>query len=234
MTHTRQIATHAKRALLILTAASLAACTSSTAGDSSAPLISLAVPSVAVVLPSTAPTAETTPSAAPSASEAAAESVGPTAVPTTIDPCQVVTPAEASTLAGVKLGPGSPTTAENNSKLCTYGQEGLIFTVIVTAAPDAATAKAQEPEFKTAIEQGAAKAGLADMKLTEMTDFQPGVDAAVLSGSTTLGGKKIEGIAFYALKNAVLLAITDLVYGGTAPTAQAVEDEAKIALDRLP
>ena len=32
----------------------------------------------------------------------------------------------------------------------------------------------------------------------------------VLSGTTTVGGTKVEGIALYALKNAVLLALTDL------------------------
>jgi hypothetical protein len=123
----------------------------------------------------------------------------------------------------------------NNGKLCSYGQQGLSFNVIVTAAPDAATAKAQEPAFKAEIEKAAADAGLGDMKLTEIPDFQPGVDAAVLSGATTVGGTKVEGIALYALKNAVLLALTDLAFGGTAaPTAAAMEDEAKVALGRLP
>ena len=136
---------------------------------------------------------------------------------TTIDPCQVVTPDEASKLAGSKFGPSSATTMSNNAKLCMYGQEGLSFNVIVTAAPDAATAKAQEPAFKAEIEQAAADAGLGDMKLTEIPDFQPGVDAAVLSGTATVGGTKVEGIALYALKNAVLLALTDLAFGGDGP-----------------
>lgn len=232
MTHARPIATRASRALLVLTAASLAACTTSTAGGTAGPSILQAPPSVAVALASSAPTPETTTSTAPS--EALPESPGATAVATTIDPCQVVTPDEASTLAGSKFGPSSATTMSNNAKLCSYGQQGLSFNVIVTAAPDAATAKAQEPAFKAEIEQAAADAGLGDMKLTEIPDFQPGVDAAVLSGTATVGGTKVEGIALYALKNAVLLALTDLAFNGTAPSAAAMEDEAKVALGRLP
>jgi hypothetical protein len=232
MTHARPSATHAVRAFLILTVASLAACTTSTTGGTAGPSISLARPSLAVVLASSAPTPEPTTSTAPS--EAPPESPGPTAVATTIDPCQVVTQDEASKLAGSTFGPASATTMSNNGRLCAYGQEGLFLNVIVTAAADAATAKAQEPAFKAEIEQAAADAGLGDMKLTEIPDFLPGVDAAVLSGATTVGGTNVEGIALYALKNAVLLAITDLAYGGTAPSAAAMEDEAKVALGRLP
>ena len=231
--HPRLTATGATRALLVMTVASLAACTSPTAGGTTGPSIPLARPSVAVLLPSSAPTPEATTSTAPS--EAPPESPGATAVATTIDPCQVVTPEEASKLAGSKFGPSSATTMSNNAKLCMYGHQGLSFNVIVTAAPDAATAKAQEPAFKAEIEQAAADAGLGDMKLTEIPDFQPGVDAAILSGTATVGGTKVEGIAFYALKNAVLLALTDLAFGGAAaPTAAAMEDEAKVALGRLP
>ena len=233
MIHPRRLATGATRALLVMTVASLAACTSATTGGTTGPSIPLARPSVAVLLPSSAPTPEATTSTAPS--EAPPESPGATAVATTIDPCQVVTPDEASKLAGSKFGPSSATTMSNNAKLCMYGHQGLSFNVIVTAAPDAATAKAQEPAFKAEIEQAAADAGLGDMKLTEIPDFQPGVDAAVLSGTATVGGTKVEGIAFYALKNAVLLALTDLAFGGAAaPTAAAMEDEAKVALGRLP
>ena len=233
MIHPRPIATRATRALVVLTVAGLAACSSATIGGTTGPSIPVARPSVAVVLASTAPTPEPTTSTAPS--EAPPESPGATAVATTIDPCQVVTADEASKLAGSKFGPSSATTMSNNAKLCSYGQQGLTFNVIVTAAPDAATAKAQEPDFKAEIEKAAADAGLGDMKLTELPDFQPGVDAAVLSGTATVGGTKVEGIALYALKNAVLLALTDLAFGGaSAPTAAAMEDEAKVALGRLP
>jgi len=195
-------------------------------------LVQVPPPSIAVVIPSSAPTTEPTTATTPS--EAPLDSPDATAAPTAIDPCQLVTADEASALAGAKFGAKSSTLTSNNAKLCSYGQQGLSLNVIVAAAPDAASAKAQEPAFKAEIESQAAAAGLDDLKVTEITDFQPGVDAAVLSGSTTIGGTKIEGVALYALKNAVLLAITDLAYGGKAPTAAAVEDAAKVALDRLP
>ena len=46
--------------------------------------------------------------------------------------------------------------------------------------------------------------------------------------------RRSSGIALYALKGAVLLAITELSLGGSAPTADAMEAEAKVALGRLP
>jgi len=232
MTHARPIAIRASRALLILTAASLAACTTSTAGGTAGPSIPQTRPSVAVVLASSAPTPEPLTSIAPS--EAPPEPPGPTAVATTIDPCEVVPPAEASKLAGSTFGPTKATTMSNNGRLCGYARGGLLLNVMVTQAADAATAKAQEPAFKAEIEQQAAEGGLGDMKLTELPDFQPGVDAAVMTASNTVNGLPVKGIAFFALKNAVLLAITDVSFGGTAPTAAAMEDEAKVALGRLP
>jgi len=232
MTHTRPLVTRATRAILVVTVASLAACSSSTTGGTAAPSIPLARPSVAVLVASTAPTPDASTSPAPS--EAPPESPGPTAVATTIDPCEVVPPAEASKLAGSTFGPTKATTMSNNGRLCAYAQEGVMFNVMVTQAADAATAKAQEPAFKAEIEQQAAEGGLGDMKLTELPDFQPGVDAAVMTASTTVNGLPVNGIAFFALKNAVLLAITDVSFGGSAPKAGAIEDEAKVALGRLP
>ena len=67
------------------------------------------------------------------------------------------------------------------------GQEGIEFDVIVVQAPDAATAKAQEPAFKAQLEKTATDAGVPNMKLTELPNFEPGVDAAVLRGSSTSG-----------------------------------------------
>ena len=73
------------------------------------------------------------------------------------------------------------------------------------------------------------------MKLTELPDFMPGVDAAILHGSTTFDGATVAAVAFYALKGPVLLAMTDIAtLGSSIPTAAAMEDEARVALGRLP
>ena len=220
-------------ALVVLSIAGLAACTSS-GGSSTAPSISV-VPSASVSA-TAEPSAAEMPSEQPSAaaSESADASTGPSAVATSIDPCQLVTPDEMATLTGSQFGPPSSSTAANNGRVCNYGQEGVGFNVIVVQAPDAATAKSQEPAFKAQLEQAATAAGISDAKLTELPDFLPGVDAAIIHGSTTINGTKIGAVAFYALKGAVLLALTELTQGGTIATDAAMEAEGKTALGRIP
>jgi hypothetical protein len=226
MTHGRPITMRALVALAVLSVAGLSACTS--AGASTAPSIIVVPP------PSAAATAEPSASEAPSAaaSEPADASAGPTAVATSIDPCQLVPPSEVATVTGFEWGSDSPgfTTMDNNGRDCSYGQEGYGFDVIVVQAPDAATAKAQEPAFKAQLEEAARIGGAGTMKLTEMPDFMPGVDAAILHGSATA-----EGVALYALKGPVLLALTELSsFGGPVATDAAMEAEAKTALGRIP
>jgi hypothetical protein len=156
-------------------------------------------------------------------------------VATSIDPCQVVTSSEVATVTGFEWGPSSPLTMDNNGRDCEYGQEGYGFDVIVVQAPDAATAKAQEPAFKAQLEETAKIGGVADMKLTELPDFMPGVDAAILHGGTTADGTTVNGVALYALKGPVLLALTELSsFGGPVATDAAMEAEAKTALGRIP
>jgi hypothetical protein len=230
MTHARLSAHRAIPALVILSAAGLAACNASASG-------SPAPATAAAVIPSAAESA-TTPSATPAASASDApepsEVAGATAVPTTINPCDLVTASEASALTGATFASGQVSTTENHGRLCAYGQQGVVFQVFVVVAPDAATAKKQEPAFKAELEKGASEAGISDLKLTELPEFQPGVDAAVVSGSVKAGGLSVKAIALYALKGAVLVAISDVSIGGSVPTSQAMQDQAKITLGRLP
>lgn len=214
---------------LVVLSITLAACTTS-GGGSTAPSSTVAPP------PAASATAEPTPSEQPSAaaSEPSDASAGPSAVATSIDPCQLVTPDEMATMTGSQFGPPSSTTMENNGRMCAYGQEGLFVDVIVVQAPDAATAKAQEPAFKAQLEEAATTAGIPNMKLTELPDFLPGVDAAVIHGSTTINGTTIGAVALYALKGSVLLALTELTQGGTIATDAAIEAAAKAALGRIP
>lgn len=215
-------------ALLTLSAIVLGGCSSSTA--SLAPSLAPATPPAAA---SAAPTesASVAPAASPTAG--APETPQPTAVATDIDPCQLVTKDEASALAGATLAAGTVST-ENNNRICGYGAEGIVLEVLVSVAPDAATAKAQEPAFKAQLEQGAAQAGMANPKLTEITDFEPGVDAAVISGNATVNGTKVSAIALYALKGAVLIAISDIALGGSTPSSDAIQAQAHTTLGRLP
>ena len=232
MTLARPLAIRAVGPILVLSIAGVAGCSSSTSGTATPPLD--ARPSPVAVLPSTAPSAPASASVAPSdAASAPPASAGPTAAPTSIDPCELVTAEEVSKLTGTTFSKGEEST-EDNHKICSYGQEGMVFEVLVSVAPDAATAKAQEPAFKADLEKGAAQAGLKDMKLTEMPDFEPGVDAAVVSGSVSAGGQKLKGIALYALKGAVLVALSDIALGGSVPTSAEMQDQARVTLGRLP
>jgi hypothetical protein len=227
MTHTQPLAMRAV-ALAILSVVGLAACTS--AGASTAPSSTVVPPPAGTA--TTEPSASEAPSAA--ASEPADASAGPSAVATSIDPCQLVPVDEVATVTGIEWGSSQPssTTMDNNGRICEYGQEGIEFDVIVVQAPDAATAKAQEPAFKAQLEKTATDAGIPNMKLTELPNFEPGVDAAVLRGATT-SGTPFGGVAFYALKGAVLLALTELT-GPPIVSDAAMEAEAKTALGRIP
>ena len=228
MTQAQPITMRAVVALGILSIAGLAACTS--AGASTAPSDTTALP------PAATTTAEASASGAPSAAASgpADASAAPSAVATSIDPCQLVTQDDVATLVGFPFGPSSSTTMDNNGRVCEYGQEGVDVTVIVVQAPDAATAKSLEPAFKAQLEQAATDAGIADMKLTELPGFVSGVDAAILHGTTTIDGTEVGGVAFYALKGPVLLAMTELTQGGAPVTDAAMEAEAKTALGRIP
>jgi hypothetical protein len=109
-----------------------------------------------------------------------------------------------------------------------------VLQVLVAVAPDAVAAKAQEPAFKAQLEQGAAEAGMVSPELKEYTDFEPGVDAAVISGHATVNGTKLSAIALYALKGAVIIAISDISLGGSAPSSDAIQAQAHTTLSRLP
>ena len=155
-------------------------------------------------------------------------------MPTSIDPCTLLTQDEASKLAGFALAAGTSTTLENNDRLCSYGAEGSVLQVLVAVAPDAATAKAGEPDFKATLEQGVAQAGIASPKLTELPDFEPGVDAAMVEGSASAAGTKVNGIALYALKGAVIVAISQIGIGTAVASGDDLKAQAHTTLARLP
>jgi hypothetical protein len=222
------------RTLFVLCIAGLAACTTSTAGASPTVSTPTEALSSAAVVPSARPSSDATPglSSEPASTSPEGSAAG-TAVPTAIDPCKLVPADEVSKVVGFTVLPGDSSTGTNNVRICSYGQEGLDFNVLVAVAPDAATAKGQEPAFKADLEQAASEAGLDSLKLTELPGFEPGVDAAIMTGS--VGSQAVKGISLYALKGAVLLAMSDIAtLGSSIPTSAAMEDEAHVALGRLP
>src|SRR5690348_10178293 len=73
------------------------------------------------------------------------EPVDDTAAPpavsaTSLDPCQIVTSAEASALAGANFTTGIEQTTDGGGRICVYGyQTQNVFMVLVAQGPDAAT-----------------------------------------------------------------------------------------------
>ena len=153
----------------------------------------------------------------------------PTGVPTSLDPCVLVTSQEASQLTGASFGAGRESTTSGNGRLCTYGYQTLnVFTVLVGQAPDVATAQAGKEAAQASLEKIATKG----VKVTELPNFADG--AAVLEASGVLGGQTFSASAIYVLKGTIFFAISDLVVGHAAPSSAALQSEATTALGRLP
>ena len=208
----------------------LAACGGTASPGASSPAATTASASTAAT-PTTAPTATPTPTTEASGS-ATAEPTGLAGAP---DPCAMVTSAEASALAGVTFGPGKEDTTTGNGRICTYGAGTLhIVTVSTALAADAATAKAEEADFKTKLEQGAAQAG-ADLKVnvTELPSWQPGVDAALVSGGVTISSVSIAASAMYLLKGTTFVGFSCLGLGTAAPSNAALEAQGMTVLGRI-
>ena len=226
--------THAVRALLVLTVVGLAACTGSSVAETPPASVALGVNPPPVVtlpsaVPSEGPSGEAT-SPSPDASPAA--SAEASAVPTSIDPCQLITAEEAGTLAHATFGPGKEETLKGNSKMCTYGAKTKnVFEVIVAIAPDVATAKKQEASAEADLKANAADLEQG-MTITKFPGFAPDTDAVLLElKPNTIG---VGGRAIYVLRGTSFFGFSDLVLGGSAPSAAAIKAEAMTVLDKLP
>ena len=155
-----------------------------------------------------------------------------------LDPCQLVTQQEASTLAGTKFGAGKTEAISSAATMCTYGAQTLnVFTVEVAVAPDAATAQAdwaqEEAQAQAAVQKLVAEAGASvTLKAGEIT--LPGADKAATAIATgSVGGKTLSISAIYVLKGAVFFTFADLVLGKSAPTASAMAAQAETSLSRV-
>jgi hypothetical protein len=161
-----------------------------------------------------------------------------TAVPTSLDPCQLVTASEASALAGASFATGTEGTTSGGAKTCVYGAQTLnVFNVLVAQAPDAATAQSQWTQLQAQAED-ALKSGLpsgtnVSLNVTEVT--VAGADkAAVAAASGTISGTALSVSAIYVLKGATFFTFSDLVVGTAAPSADALEAQALTTLGRVP
>jgi hypothetical protein len=217
--------------LLALTALGASACTSA-----ATPSPSAQTSQAPVVLQSaeTTPAASTAPSPSAESSQVAAASSEPTAVPTSIDPCQLIPKEEAGQLAGATFGAGTEEETSGHSKMCTYGAGTTnVFEVIVAIAPDEATAKAQEQAAMNDLKSAAADLP-SGLHITQLPNFAPGADAVLMDGSVSIGGQSIEGIGIYVLRGTSFFGFNDLVRNAKAPTPDAAKAEAMTVLGRMP
>ena len=178
-------------------------------------------------------------SPSPSASAPAQLTPSASAVtsPVALDPCQIVTSSEASTLAGATFGAGKEGETGGGGKTCVYGYQTLnVFTIIVAQAPDAATAQAAYAQAKAQAQAELSKGVPAGVKVTvNLNDASiSGADqASVARGSGTISGQTISLSAVYVLKGAVFFSFSDLVLGPAAPSVAAMEAQATISLGRV-
>jgi len=176
-------------------------------------------------------------SSSPEPSTSAA-STSPSASPVALDPCQLVTSAEASSIAGVSFAAGKEDTTSGGAKTFGYGaQTTNVFTVVVVQAPDAATAQAdwtqEQAKAEASIKQGMPQGSNVNLNISNVS--VSGADkAAIATFNTTVSGQPVGIIAIYLLKGPTFVSFSDLVIGKATPTADAMEAQALTTLGRVP
>jgi hypothetical protein len=158
---------------------------------------------------------------------------------TSLDPCQLVTSAEASTLAGTTYATGREETTDGGSRVCVYGyQTRNVFMVLVTQAPDADTAQAawaDEQARAQALMQRDLPGGLSPNVSVNQDAGVAGYDnSATAAGGGTIGGRTLNISAIYLLKGPTFVTYSDLLLDNAAPTTDALAAQAKSVLTRLP
>jgi hypothetical protein len=164
---------------------------------------------------------------------AANATIQPTAS-TSLDPCQVITSQEASTLAGATFGPGvESTTQDGGGKICTYGANTTnVFMVEVAQAKDVATAQAAKADFISEIEANMAQMAAGGLTVTELPNLGDGATMGI--AALNIEGIPINGGAIGVLTGTIFFGFSDLVRSGPAPIAAALQSEAQTILGTLP
>jgi hypothetical protein len=210
----------------------IAGCSGSTTPSAVASAVANASFPAATEAPSEPPSEAMSAEPSSAATEAPSETELPSAVATAIDPCQLITAAEAGQMVGVTFGAGKEHEGANHVKSCTYTSGTNTFTVDVAVAPDEATAKTAENQAVSAIEsnQGLKDAG---MKETKLTNFAPGTDALILDGQVK-GQISLAARALMLLKGVTYVGFSDLAIGGDVPSQDAFKNEAMTVISRIP
>lgn len=155
-----------------------------------------------------------------------------------VNPCDVVTRQEASSLAGTSLTAGKE---DNNSgdtgKRCTYGSMTTnVFWVQIAQASSPAEAQAQWTQYQAKAEAALAKSlpGVSTVKPQLTMESGIGDRAATATWSKTISGRTLNISAIYVIKGAWFLAFGDLALNRKAPSVADLKTQAGTSLIRLP
>ena len=157
-------------------------------------------------------------------SSSTAPSDAQSGVATSLDPCQLVTGSEASSLAGVSFGKGVEHTNSRNGKQCVYGANTKnVFTVEVGQASSTAVATAEWTAAQAqakALVTGQLPPGV---HVTLDTSNVSGIGdrAATVHGSASFGGLAFGFSGIYVLKGATFFAFQDLSTARLRPASRA-------------
>jgi hypothetical protein len=206
----------------------LAACSSSSPSGSGAANAANAANATTAASVS-APATQAPVSSAPATTQAAG-------APIALDPCQLVTRSEASSIAGVAYGAGKEETFSGGGKGCVYGSQTVnVFTVELAQATSPAVAQAAWSQEQTQAKALLLKQIPPGMKLSYNLNPASGLGdrAATVSAGMNIAGRTIGISGIYVLKGRVFFAYQDLVVGHSAPAVAALEAEARTVLGRI-
>ena len=195
-------------------------------------------PSSGTTAPTSAPASTATTAMVPlpvsQASPTAEGATQPASTATALDPCVLVPPEEASSVAGATYTQGQEeTTPDGGGKRCVYGSNTTnVFEVEVAQASDVATAQQYRDSYMADIQSQAAQFASQGLVVTPVPDFADGAVQATLS--VTYAGHSIGGSAFAFLKGTVFVGMSDITRDTPAATIDTLKTEATTIMGRLP
>ncbi len=169
----------------------------------------------------------------PAATTSAASLPPQTGKTTSLNPCQLISSQEASTLTGVQFKTGLEGTLPGGGKTCSYNSTSQsVFQVEVVQAPDIATADAAKAKFLTDLQAKMQQLSSQGINVTQLPNFADG--ALTVQTAITYNGETINGSAFAFRKGTIFIAFSDTVVGKPAPSSTIMQSEANMVLGRLP
>ncbi len=159
--------------------------------------------------------------------------------PTSLDPCQLVTSAEASQIANTTLGAGVEQDNEGGSRTCVYGYQTLnVFMVTVAQAADAASASAAWSQYQaqaqSLLQNNLPPGANITVNLSDTAAVSGFDQAALGTGTLPLQGHTINFGGIYLLHGATFVTYSDLLVDNPPPSSASLESEAQLVLTRLP